>query len=35
MKDGRIAEQGSRLDLLQRPGLFAELYELETEAARS
>ena len=35
MKDGRIAEEGSRLDLLQRPGLFAELYELETEAARS
>jgi len=34
MKDGRIAEQGSRLELLRRPGLFAELHELETEAVR-
>lgn len=35
MKEGKIVEQGSRIDLLQRPGLFAELHELETEAVRS
>jgi subfamily B ATP-binding cassette protein MsbA len=35
MKEGRIVEQGSRVDLLQQSGLFAELHELETEAIRS
>jgi subfamily B ATP-binding cassette protein MsbA len=35
MKEGRIVEQGPRIDLLRRPGLFSELHELETEAARS
>jgi subfamily B ATP-binding cassette protein MsbA len=35
MKEGRIVDQGTRLDLLQRPGLFAELHGLESEGIRA
>lgn len=32
--NGRIAEVGTHAQLLQRPGLYAELYELQARGYR-